>query len=356
MSLINIMESAPVRGLHSLRSLVQSPLFSGPLLAALHYAPDHLRQQLASLLPSPLSLDAAEKCLQVLLGLGVLKLVNQGLSSMAANAWRIGPSPGWDWPGEIALVTGGCSGIGYCVVNRLVARKVRVVVLDIQDPPADFASSPLVRFYRCDITSPDAVAKVADAVRSEVGHPSILINNAGITRPMPILEMPHDFLQKIFAVNCMSHWTLVQQFLPHMVKVNKGHIVTVASIASFVALPRGADYSATKAAALSFHESLTIELQHIYKADNVLTSVVHPNFVRTPLIQDFGQQLEAGGVRMLTPDGVAGAITDQIFRKKGAQIIIPQHQAAISGIRGWPTWLQMFLRNQLGLQSLNLNS
>lgn len=354
MSLVKIIESAPVRGLQSLSAAIQSPYFSGPLLAALLYAPDHLKQEVLQHLPPNFNVDIAKTVLQVLLGLGALKAVNQGLSSMAANCWRVTAAKGWDWPSEIAVVTGGCSGIGYCIVKRLVARKVKVAILDVQTPPKDFSSNPLIHFYKCDITSPESVAKAADGVRKDIGHPTILVNNAGITKPLPILEMPQDFLQKIFDVNCLSHWTLVQQFLPHMIKINKGHVMTVASMASFVALPKGADYSATKAGALSFHESLGIELKHIYKADSVLTSVAHPNFVRTPLVKDFGQQLEDGGIRMLTPDNVAGVITDQIFRKRGAQLIIPEKQATISGIRGWPTWLQVFLRDQLGANAINI--
>ncbi|KAH0596037.1 hypothetical protein MHUMG1_05896 [Metarhizium humberi] len=356
MSLVKLSESAPVRGLQSLSAVIQSPYFSGPLLAALLYAPDHLKHQVLQHLPPNFNIDVAKNVLQVLLGLGVLKTINQGLSSMAANSWRVTAAKGWDWPSEIAVVTGGCSGIGYCIVKRLVARRVKVAILDVQDPPKDFAADPLVRYYKCDITSPDSVAKAADAIRKDLGHPSILVNNAGITRPLPILEMPQDFLHKIFDVNCLSHWTLVQQFLPHMIKVNKGHIMTVASMASFIALPKGADYSATKAAALSFHESLAIELKHVYKADSVLTSVAHPNFVRTPLVQDFGHHLEEGGIRMLTPDGVAGVITDQIFRKRGAQLIIPDKQSSLTGIRGWPTWLKVILLDQLGSSSSKVGS
>ncbi|KAG5929631.1 hypothetical protein E4U42_005221 [Claviceps africana] len=171
---------------------------------------------------------------------------------------------------------------------------------------------------------------------------------------MPILDMAPDLVHKVFAVNTLSHWTLVQNFLPHMIAVNKGHVMTVASMASFVALPKGADYSASKAAALSFHESLALELKHLYRADRVLTSVAHPNFVRTPLVRDFGHQLEQGGVRMLTPDAVSAVITDQIFRRRGAQLVVPEQQTAVTGIRGWPTWLQVLLRDQMGANSVNV--
>ncbi|KAG5980435.1 hypothetical protein E4U55_004023 [Claviceps digitariae] len=371
MSLVRIIESRPFRGLQRLCAVVQSPLLSGPLLAALLCAPDTLQQALErhlQALPVHVGVDTVQRVLQVLLAVGLVKTLSRGVGSMAANAWRACPAPGWDWPAEIAVVTGGCSGIGYCIVQRLVARRVRVVILDVQDLPDELAALAhahnkdhpddkiaLISFYKCDITSPASVADAAASIRRDVGHPTILVNNAGITRPMPILDMPAELLHKIFAVNTLSHWHLVQQFLPHMIAINKGHIMTVASIASFVALPKGADYSASKASALSFHESLAIELKYLYKADRVLTSVAHPNFVRTPLVKDFGHQLEQGGVRMLTPDGVAKAITDQIFCRRGAQIVIPPQQAVVTGIRGWPTWLQVFLRDQMGANAINVS-
>lgn len=348
MSLIHVIESLPVRTLAALIRAIQSPFLSGPLLAALLYAPEHVTAKALQHLPSNFNVQTTIRVLKVLFGIGVAKTLNRGLSSMAANSWRVSAAKGWNWPSEIAVVTGGCSGIGHSIVKRLTARGVKVAVLDVQDLPKDLAVNRLVRYYKCDITSPDLVAATAKSIRADLGHPSILINNAGIAKSCPILDMPQEFLQKIFDINCLSHWTLVQQFLPHMVKVNKGHIVTVASIASFVPMPMAADYAATKAAALSFHESLSIELKHIYNADSVLTSVVHPNFVQTPLVKDYSSRLEQGGVRWLTADRVAGTITDQIFSKRGAQLVIPEQHSSISGLRGLPTWLQVLISDQVG--------
>ncbi|UNI19378.1 hypothetical protein JDV02_005563 [Purpureocillium takamizusanense] len=349
-SVIAALQSGPVQALHYLRRALLSPVLSGSLLLALLAAPEELRHAALKRLSLPTNYDltVAKTVLQVLLGLGIARTVNLALSAMAANSWRVTAASGWDWPKEIAVVTGGCSGIGHGIVERLVRRQVKVAILDIQELPKTLQGHPLVRYYKCDITSPDSVAKAADAIRKELGHPTILINNAGITKPMPILKMPQEFLLKIFGVNCMSHWTTVQQFLPRMIQVNKGHVVTVASLASFIALANAADYSATKAAALAFHESLACELKHFYKADSVLTTVVHPNFVRTPLIKDFDDRLEGEGLRLLTSDHVADTIVNQVFSRRGAQLIIPDTQAVVSGLRGWPTWLQVVIRNTIG--------
>src|SRR5688572_19614103 len=272
------------------RRFVLSPLFSGPLLLAATKAPDETRgvldiisQRLATLGLSSTTLSDKQRftfVLRVLFGISLVRFVNKKLSSIAANAWRIRAADGWEWNNEIAVVTGGSGGIGRKITERLAKLGVKVAVLDLTELPQALKQNSLVRFYHCDITSFESVAKAAEAVREDFGHPTILINNAGIANadPLPILNDTESFLKKVFAVNCVGLWATTKQFLPHMVEQNKGHVVTLSSIAAFTTFPAGVGYSASKAAALSFHEGLTCELKHMYKAPNVLTTVVHPNF------------------------------------------------------------------------------
>ncbi|KAI1270531.1 NAD(P)-binding protein [Xylariaceae sp. FL1019] len=336
----------------SLREALLSPFFSGPLLLFANFAPEHTRHALSKALSDRPLLRVIHKAvdikiLRILFVLSLLRYLNRVLSTMAANSWRLAATKGWDWPNEIAVVTGGSSGIGKLIVERLAGLGVRVAVLDVQAMPKEMQSDR-VRFFECDVTLSRSVTAAADAVRREFGHPTILVNNAGVVKPLPILKIPYEQLQKTFGVNTMSHWLTVQQFLPHMIQMNKGHVITIASIASFVALPCAIDYSATKAAALAFHEGLTSEIKHFYKAPNVLTTVVHPNFVRTPLVQDFGDFLERAGTPFLTSEQLADPIVAQLKSCKGGQLIIPNHTTVLSGIRGWPTWAQEMLRDALG--------
>jgi short-subunit dehydrogenase len=86
-----------------------------------------------------------------------------------------------------------------------------------------------------------------------------------------ITEEPESNIRRTIEVNTLSHFWLVKEFLPAMIKNDHGHIVTIASMASFVSLCGMADYACSKAAALAFHESLTQEIRHSYGSKRVRT-------------------------------------------------------------------------------------
>lgn len=106
------------------------------------------------------------------------------------------------------------------------------------------------------MTSSVDIAAVAREIRSKVGEPTILINNAGVVRGKTILETSDMDLRFTFDVNAFAHFRTVKEFLPYMVNRNHGMVVTVASWASWLTIPTLVDYGASKAAAMAFHEGL----------------------------------------------------------------------------------------------------
>ena len=348
--------------MNQLKDLVLSPLLTGPLLLAITFAPDTVRDGVRAVTAGAAgkgqkeSFDQASSSidfttitfiLQILLALGIIRQLNETLSIMARNSWRLQPAKGWEWSKEIAIVTGGSSGIGKDITLKFAALGIRTAVLDIQELHDDMKNNDLIAFFHCDVTSTESIAAAANAVRAKFGHPSILINNAAVSQPVPIMKTTESFLRKIMGVNLMSHWFTVQEFVPHMIEQNKGHIVSLASVASFVALSPGGDYSVTKAGALCFHENLSCELKHFHKADNILTTIVHPMFVRTPLIQEIADGLEQAGQKLLTPDDVAEKVVSQIKSKRGGQLIVGA-PSFVSCIRAMPAYLQEFIRGKIG--------
>jgi all-trans-retinol dehydrogenase (NAD+) len=172
-----------------------------------------------------------------------------------------------------------------------------------------------------------------------------LINNAGIGNAWTILDIPTDSLAKLFDINLLSHWSTVQEFLPDMIANKKGHVVGVASLASFVALAGAVDYSCTKAALLAFHEGLTQELKHRYKCPQIKTTIVHPGWTRSAITSHPAIQagLKRVGASLLEPGDVADAIVKHILAAKSGQIVLGPGLAP--KIRALPVWLQELIRD-----------
>ncbi|KAH7152035.1 hypothetical protein B0J13DRAFT_658357 [Dactylonectria estremocensis] len=274
------------------------------------------------------------------------------LNSWATNGWRITAHKGWRWSEEIAVVTGGCGGIGKELVTGLVKKGVRVAILDVIPAPEEFNGNTAILYLNTDITSEAAVAEAGAAIRRTYGEPSILINNAGLGAAHSILDTPAEYLPKIFGVNAIALWLLAKEFLPKMIESNKGHVANINSVTSYMALPSMVDYCASKAAGLAFHEGLTCELKTKYKAYGIITSVVQPTWVRTPMSPENADEIERKQGKMLSPAYVAEKTLEQIFSCRGGQVVLPDSLSFTSSMKGWPNWAQELLRDVMGRASL----
>ncbi|KAI1082793.1 dehydrogenase/reductase SDR family member 8 [Whalleya microplaca] len=269
-----------------------------------------------------------------------------GLTRWLSSYWSGGVVNNWekdiyDWPNEIAVVTGGAGGIGGHVVRLLAEQGLKVVVLDIQ--PMTFEAGPNVYYFKCDLTSTANLAEVANQIRDEVGEPTILVNNAGVARGKTILGTTEADLKFTFDVNLFAHYRTVQEFLPHMVKKNHGMVVTIASYAAWITVPNMVDYGATKAAATSFHEGLAAELKTRYSAPKVRTVLVNQGYTKTALFTGYHN-----GAPFLSPtlepESVAEAICKQIFTGKSGQVVTPAFGNVLQGLSCMPHWYSYSLR------------
>jgi short-subunit dehydrogenase len=193
------------------------------------------------------------------------------------------------------------------------------------------------------------LAEVGAQIRKSHGSPTVLVNNAGMGRGDLMLEEDEALIKRTLEVNLLSHFLMIREFLPDIIKANHGHVVTIASMSSFVVPAQMVDYAVTKAGVLAFHEGLASELKHRYNAPKVRTTVVHPTWVRTPLIEELTKQ-DSFKSFLLEPETVRDAVVKQLLSGKGAQIILPERMSffGLAGIRGWPSWLQETVRNTLG--------
>lgn len=217
---------------------------------------------------------APYKSTAVVLSLGAAVILANGLLSRRAVRGKKKPSS-WDWDREIVVVTGGSGGIGQELVNGFARRGVTVVSLDVRPAP-DTAPAGMnksaVHHYQVDVTSREAIRDVAARIRTDLGaDPTVLINNAGLAVGRPLLDGTEQTVRSVFDVNMLSHFWTTFEFVPSMVARDHGHVVSVASVASYVTLASNVEYSCTKAGVQAFHEGLGQDLRHRYGTRSVLT-------------------------------------------------------------------------------------
>jgi all-trans-retinol dehydrogenase (NAD+) len=136
-----------ITGVISLSQVALNPIATASLLWVLTKSPPQIRGRLLdrfAALRDPRRLARILNALKALLAFGLLGTVNRQLNSIALNAWRLrSEKKRWQFNQEIAVITGGCSGIGEMIVKGLVKKGVTVVILDIQQLPASLQGCTL---------------------------------------------------------------------------------------------------------------------------------------------------------------------------------------------------------------------
>ncbi|KAH7392517.1 hypothetical protein BKA66DRAFT_567854 [Pyrenochaeta sp. MPI-SDFR-AT-0127] len=332
-----------------IQTAVEEPLLTGALLYVLTRGPSRIRERLLQAFQTnSLSKNGAATLatfitvLKILTGFGVLKRVNQALNRLAWNNWTLGrPSAAFRFGSgkeELVIITGGSSGFGYEMVKAF-SKVARVVALDIQAFPAALAQLQDVHFYRCDITDTSAVEALCKEIRQTHGDASVLINNAGIGIGKTVLETSNAESEKLFKVNLTSHLVLIREFLPGMLRMKKGHIVTIASMASFIAAPGLLDYCCSKVGALYISEGIRAECLARYSGgEGICTTSVHPSWHQTGIIKGAEKSLAKLGIVPDPPINVSNIVVEQVLKGRSGRICIPESEERNSNVRN--LWVQ----------------
>jgi len=227
----------------------------------------------------------------VVLGLDFLVLVLQ----CVASVWYLGKSFLWpqkekEFSGEVAVVTGGAKGIGRELVRQLVGLGVRVAVWDRDKVELDVLVEELkgevpVVGVLVDVSGRDAVARAASYTRKMMGEVTLLFNNAGIMPCKPLLSFKEGEVEQVFSVNVFSQFHTIQEFLPRMLNMDRGHIVSISSMAGVIGTANLVPYCASKFALKGMMESLFLELRQNRPDSKVKLTTIHPFTVTTGLAQ-----------------------------------------------------------------------
>ncbi|CAK1555675.1 unnamed protein product [Leptosia nina] len=228
-----------------------------------------------------------------------------------------------DLKGQIALITGGGGGLGSLIALRLARLGCVVVLWDINKQGLE-DTVKLVKGiggkcfgYVVDLAAREDIYRVADQVKREVGCVSLLVNNAGVVSGQLLLDTPDHLIQRTFDVNIIAHFWTVKAFIPDMIESNNGHIVTIASMAGHVGVPKLVDYCASKSAACGFHEALKVELES-KGVDGVHTSLICPYFIRAT---GMFEEVQSRIVPQLNSNDVADRVVYAIRTNENVAVI-----------------------------------
>jgi short-subunit dehydrogenase len=186
-------------------------------------------------------------------------------------------------PARNVVITGASSGLGRALAQEYAGRGATLGLIARRgDLLAQLAASLPVRSYTyaADVTDARALATVAQDFVTRAGSPDVVIANAGVSAGT-LTGQPDDnaVFEEIMAINVVGMMLTFQAFIEGMKRQREGVLVGIASVAGFRGLPGAAAYSASKAAAISYLESLRVELH----GSGLAVVTICPGYIATPL-------------------------------------------------------------------------
>ncbi|MET7736666.1 SDR family NAD(P)-dependent oxidoreductase [Streptomyces sp. NPDC005402] len=183
-----------------------------------------------------------------------------------------------------AVVTGGASGIGRAIAQRLIEDGLNVSVLDLS--PAEEGFGLIV-----DVADRAQVDKAMDAVRERFGPVGVLVNAAGKDGFTRFADLPFADWQRVVDINLNGVFHCVQSALPDMVHAGWGRIVNISSSSTHSGQPFMAHYVAAKSAVNGLTKSLALELG----PKGITVNAIPPGFIDTPMLRTAEREQRLGG-------------------------------------------------------------
>ncbi len=184
--------------------------------------------------------------------------------------------------GQVALVTGASRGIGAAIASALAEAGATVIGTATTEAGADGITAALVgkgRGLVLDIASDESVQAAIKDIQSNEGAPTIVVNNAGITRDNLLMRMKNEEWDDVLATNLSGAFRISKAVLRGMMKAKKGRIINIASVIGVTGNAGQANYAAAKAGLIGFSKSLAMEIG----SRNITVNVVAPGFIDTDM-------------------------------------------------------------------------
>ena len=225
------------------------------------------------------------------------------------------------------LVSGGTKGIGGAIVTKLLDEGYSVIATTRDKTKANILEHENLTVENLDLSSKDSVSEFQEKVESF--KPSILINNAGVTKDNLFLRMSENDWTEVIETNLNGTYRLTKIFLKDMIKNKWGRIINSGSVSGLMGNPGQTNYASSKAALEGFTRSLAKEIG----SRNITVNLVSPGFINTDMtsgltIEKLESQIPLG--RMGNPSDVASLVA--FLASEGAGYITGQTLVVDGGL------------------------
>ena len=239
--------------------------------------------------------------------------------------------------GQVAVVTGASSGIGWALARALAAEGCKVgLVARRREQLADLSaqiekSGGTVAHAVADVAERDQAVAAMREVADRLGPVDLLIANAGVGAPTTVEPFNVADVEKMFRVNVLGVIYTLEAVLPRMIERRRGHLAAVSSIAAYKGLPGESGYTASKAAVNVFMDGLRVQL----RSKGIAVTTICPGFVQTPMteVNEFKMPF------LLSADEAARRILRALKRKRKVYNFPWQMALLMKCLRWAPDWL-----------------
>lgn len=196
-------------------------------------------------------------------------------------------APDGDTVGRVVLVTGGSRGIGLACADWFLEHGDRVAITSRTGKAEHEMAAGPDRFLSltCDMTEPDQVERAFVAIEAAWGPVEVLVANAGVTRDGLALRMSEEAWSEVIDTNLTAVFRVTKRSLAKMLRLHRGRVILISSVAAFIGSAGQANYAASKAGLVGMARALASEVA----SRTITVNVVAPGLVGTNMLSALGE-------------------------------------------------------------------